>query len=203
MAPTPLSDQVTTTRGRQRRVEKSYGLVLGQLTGNPGPAPGISADRRTGRDRRREKSLRAFFYGNFRPRRRSSRRVADDHRYIFDWHEPHLLYIAVSIVLLSCTDALFTLNLLHIGAVEANLFMDGLISLGVEQFVWTKIGITAVSVLTLVFAAQSSFMGQFRVFRLLQVICAGYLALIFYEIYLCCQILQLDPITLGSLILHF
>lgn len=178
-------------------------LVLGQLTGARGPAPGVVAERRRGDDRRRENSLHAFVYGNFRPRRRASRRAADGHRFIFDWHEPRLLYIALAIVLLSCTDALFTLNLLHIGAEEVNLFMNSMITVGVEQFLWVKIGTTIVSVLALVFAAQRRFMGWFRVIRVLEIACVGYLALIAYEIYLFGKILDLDLLTLGSLIIAF
>jgi len=187
---------------RQRRFAADR-LVLGQLTGSKGPAPGVPTDRRLGTDRRRENSLHAFVYGNFRPRRRASRRAADSHRFVFDWHEPHLLYIALAIVLLSCTDALFTLNLLHIGAVEVNLFMNSMITVGVEQFLWVKIGTTIVSVLALVFAAQRHFMGWFRVIRVLQIACVGYLALIVYEIYLFGEILNLDLLTLGSLIVAF
>ncbi len=198
MGPSYPSDRATTRRDRQRWREKSLGLVRGQLTGSKGPAPGVPADRRVGQDRRRERSLRAFCYGNFRPRRRDSRRADDQHRYIFDWHEPHLLFVALGIVLLSCTDALFTLNLLHLGAVEVNTFMNNMIGVGAEQFVWVKISMTVVSVLTLVFLAQRRFMGRFRVIRLLYGICACYFALIVYEIYLFCRILQLDLFALGS-----
>lgn len=203
MEPTTPPGRARSSRNNERRHDKSHGLVLGQLTGNKGPAPGVPEDRRLEQDRRRENSLHAFLYGNFRPRRRNSRRSADEHQFIFDWHEPHLLYVALSIVLLSCTDALFTLNLLHLGAVEVNLFMNSMITVGVEQFLWVKISTTVASVLALVFAAQRRFMGWFRVVRLLQVICVGYVVLIAYEIYLFSRILDLDPLTLGSQILHF
>lgn len=188
---------------KKPRQEKSHGLVLGQLTGDKGPAPGLLADRREGLNRRREKSIHAFVYGNFRPRRRNSRRASDAHHYLFDWHEPHLLYVALTIVLLSCTDALFTLNLLNIGAIEANLFMNEMITVGAEQFLWVKISTTNVSVLALVFVAQRRFMGWFRVIRLLQLICVGYIILIVYEIYLFSRILDMDPFALISLILYF
>jgi len=194
-------DKAAKRQIRQRRHETSNGLVLGQLTGRSGPAPGLLADRRVIEDRRRARSLRAFLYGNFRPRRRASRRVADDDRFIFDWHEPHLLYVALAIVLLSCADALFTLNLLNIGAVEVNQVMNRLLSIGVEQFLWIKIGTTAISVSALVFAAQRRFMGRFRVRRVLQVICVGYVVLIGYEIFLFSRILGMDPISLAVLML--
>ncbi len=175
--------------------------MLGQLTGRTGPAPGLLTDRRIVKDRRRERSMRAFLYGNFRPRRRASRRVDDVDRFVFDWYEPHLLYVAVAIVLLSCTDALFTLNLLNIGAVEVNQVMNSLLKIGIEQFLWVKISMTVISVLALVFTAQRRFMGRFRVMRLLYVICAGYVALIVYELFLFSRILGMDPMSLAFLIL--
>ena len=202
MAPIDSSDETSVRHISQRHQETSHDLVLGQLTGNKGPAPGLIKDRRAPRNRRSEKSIHAFVYGNFRPRRRNSRRDADSHRFIFDWHEPHLLYTALAIVLLSCTDALFTLNLINIGAVEANAVMNHALTAGVEQFLWIKISITVVSVLTLVFASQRRFMGRFRVIRILQVACVGYIALIAYEIFLAGQILGQDLKTLAATILQ-
>ncbi len=202
MEPTRPTFQTGKSHSNSDKHEMSQGLVLGQLTGDKGPAPGLLEDRR-GADRRRENSIHAFLYGNFRPRRRNSRREADSHRFIFDWHEPHLLYVALTIVLLSCTDALFTLNLLHLGATEVNLFMNDMLTVGVEQFLWVKISTTVVSVLALAFAAQRRFMGWFRVIRVLHLICVGYFFLIAYEIYLFSYILDLSPIELVSLILYF
>ncbi|MDH3977340.1 MAG: hypothetical protein OEU86_02400, partial [Gammaproteobacteria bacterium] len=98
------------------RAASSEDLVVSQLTGSKGPVPGHVSDRRIGEDRRHHRSILGFIYGNFRPRRRLHRRKDDEHFFWFDWHEPKILYIALAIVLLSCTDALFTLNLLKIGA---------------------------------------------------------------------------------------
>jgi len=164
------------------KTNKTIGLVLGQLTGNPGPAPGVPQCRRE-RDRRR-RPVAAFIYGNFRPRRRDARRSNDHHHFLFDWHEPHVLYVALAVLLLSCTDALFTLNLLKLGANEANALMDSILTRGVEAFVAVKIGMTAISVVVLVAAARRKFFGLFRVVRLLQLICLGYLVLIGYEIWM-------------------
>ena len=163
--------------------DQSATLVLGQLTGNKGPAPGIIEDRRRGDDRRLV-GWRAFVYGNFRPRRRQSRRDVDEHQFLFDWHEPRILYLALAILLLSCTDALFTLNLIQVGADEANKVMDSALSHSVERFLAVKIGVTSLSVCVLVVAARRKFFGLFRGVRLLQAVCVGYLAVIWYEIYL-------------------
>jgi hypothetical protein len=144
---------------------------------------GLDDDRRGAADQR-GRPIRSFLYGNFRPRRRAHRRGEDDHRFIFDWHEPRVLYLALSILLLSCVDALFTLNLLHFGAEEANFLMDALLGQSVDQFLMVKIGLTAISLIFLVVSAQRHFMGWCRVERLLQLICIGYFGLIAYEIYL-------------------
>jgi hypothetical protein len=87
-------------------------------------------------------------------------------------------------LLLSCTDALFTLNLLNAGATEANAVMASVLEQGVDRFVAVKIGITAISVIILVTAARRKFFRSFKVEHLLRVFCAGYILVIGYEIYL-------------------
>jgi len=166
-------------------------IALGSLPGeNVAPAD-MRDDRRGVADRRRQ-PIRSFLYGNFRPRRRAHRRGEDDHRFVFDWHEPRVLYLAVSILLLSCTDALFTLNLLTVGAEEANFLMDALLKQSVDRFLMIKISLTAISLVFLVVAAQRHFMGWFRVERILHVVCIGYFCLIAYEIYLFNVIFELS-----------
>jgi len=163
-------------------MEKRRGLVLGQLTGNKGPAPGVVDCRRN--DDRRKRKVTSLIYGNFRPRRRDGRRMHDHHSAIFDWHQPRVLYLGLAVLLLSCTDALFTLNLLKLGATEANAVMDSTLRQGVDSFLAVKISLTAVSVIVLVAVAQRQVFGLFRVIRLLQLVCLGYIALIGYEFWL-------------------
>ena len=154
-------------------------------------------ERRLTRDRRRH-SMTSFLRGNLRPRRRRVRRQSEVGIAYLDWHESRLLYLAISIVLLSCLDALFTLNLLSIGATEANVVMDTVLGRGVPNFLAFKISLTSLGVILLVIAAHRSFFGWFRVIRLLQLICLGYLLLIGYELYMFDSILGLfGPDTLG------
>ncbi|MEE8288442.1 MAG: DUF5658 family protein [Nitrosomonadaceae bacterium] len=162
---------------------QSTNLVLGQLTSNNGPAHGLPAERRHAINRR-DGVWQAFMYGNFRPRRRISRRTADEYRFLFDWHEPRILYLALGVLLLSCTDALFTLNLLNAGASEANAVMASMLDAGVDRFLASKIGITSFSLIILVAAARRKFFRSFSVEHLLQVLCAGYILVICYEVYL-------------------
>jgi len=126
----------------------------------------------------------AFLYGNFHPRRRTSRRTVDQQDFWFDWHEPRVLYLALGIFLLSCTDALFTLNLLNAGAGEANAVMASMLETGIDSFVTAKISITGLSLLVLVVAARRKFVGPFSVEHLLQSIFFGYVLLICYEVYM-------------------
>src|SRR5690606_9242524 len=86
------------------------------------PIAGVG-ERRSGYDRRRT-GIRTFVQGGLTPRRRSGGRRHDDQAWLVDWHEPHLLFLAVAILLLSVTDAFMTLTLLSAGAHEANPIMD-------------------------------------------------------------------------------
>jgi hypothetical protein len=144
---------------------------------------GRAADRRARVDRRRH-SAWSFLYGGVRPRRRQGRRDGDHNRTFPDWHEPRVLYLALGIVLMSCADALFTLNLLAAGGQELNVVMRMLLASDVEHFLWAKIGVTGLSVIPLVIAARRHVLGWLRVERFLQFFCAGYAALMVYEIYL-------------------
>ena len=133
---------------------------------------------------RRAGSWKSIVYGNFRPRRRGSRRLDDAHFIWFDWHEPRILYLALGILLLSCTDALFTLNLINAGADEANPMMASMLEIGIEAFVAAKITVTSLSVIVLVIAARRTFVGPLNVEHVLQTVFTGYLMLICYEIYM-------------------
>ena len=159
----------------------------GPLRERPAEPPAY-LPRPDGRERRwqhrRYHSLWSFLYGGVRPRRRAGRRSTDHELIFLDWHEPRVLYLVLAILLMSCTDALFTLNLLAIGGEELNAVMDALIRTDIETFLYVKIGVTAACVMLLAFAARRHFMGRLPVVRLLQGFCAGYAALIVYEIYL-------------------
>jgi len=161
------------------------------LTGNREAASLVTAERRRNANRRAG-FWGALLYGNFRPRRRSSRREVDTHWYLFDWHEPRVLYLALAVFLLSCTDALFTLNLINAGAAEANAVMARMLEIGMSQFVSVKISMTGFSLIILVIAARRNFIGPFNVEHLLQMFFAGYVLLIGYEIYMFWYVFELS-----------
>jgi hypothetical protein len=170
--------------------DKSAIPVPEQSTSNNVAAPDQTAERRHSTNRR-DGVWWGFLYGNFRPRRRSSRRSADEHHFFFDWHEPRILYLALGVLLLSCTDALFTLNLLNAGATEANAVMASMLDQSVEQFLAVKIGLTSFSLVILVATARRKFFRSFNVEHLLHVFCAGYILLICYEIYMFAFVFEL------------
>lgn len=161
------------------------------LADNSEEASLVTADRRRSVNRRTG-FWGALLYGNFRPRRRSSRREVDAHWYLFDWHEPRVLYLALAVFLLSCTDALFTLNLINAGAAEANAVMARMLEVGMNQFVSVKIGMTGFSLIVLVIAARRNFIGPFNVEHLLQAFLAGYVLLIGYEVYMFWYVFELS-----------
>jgi len=163
-----------------RPVRSAWRDWLNRLSGQSAAVHGAERRRRE----RRNHSAWSFAYGSFRPRRRVGRREGDHDRIFLDWHEPRVLYLALAILLMCCADALFTLNLLAIGAEEMNALMAALITHDVERFLQLKIGVTAASLVLLGVAARRQFLGVIPVFRVLQLFCAGYAALIVWEIWL-------------------
>ena len=141
------------------------------------------ADRRQTADRR-ARGWHAFMYGNFRPRRKLMRRDVDEHLLLLDWYEPRLLYLTLGVMLLSCIDALFTLNLLNHGATEANIVMASALGYGMDWFLACKISLTGFSLVLLVSVVRRRLFRSYSVEHLLQFFFAAYLLVIVYEIYL-------------------
>ncbi len=141
----------------------------------------VLVERRQG-DRRRL-TLRTFLRGGFTPRRRRGRRKADAH-FLVDWHEPHLLFLSVAILLLSMADAFLTLSLLTRGAQEVNPVLRYVLQFHPQLFAGAKMALTGAGVLVLVA------LGRARVFRIIRVssimhwALLGYSALIAYEWFL-------------------
>ncbi len=144
-------------------------------------------ERRGGVERRRH-GLYSFAYGSFRPRRRRGRRAGDEQRIFLDWHEPRVLYLSLAIVLMSCLDALLTLNILSAGGRELNGFMDWLIRNDPLWFIATKILVTGFGVTLLVVGVNRHFLGRLRVIRIMQLFFAAYLLLMSWELYLLGQL---------------
>jgi hypothetical protein len=141
----------------------------------------ITAERRAITDRR-ALSWRTVFFGYMRSRRHNSRRDDDGEAIFLDWHHPWLFFLAVSIMLLSCTDAFLTLLLIERGMVEANPVMAAVLGQGAAAFAVTKVLMTGTSILILVFLAKFHFMNRLRTGLFLTLFFALYSCLVCYEI---------------------
>lgn len=139
-------------------------------------------ERRDVRDRRKF-TFRTIIQGSLTPRRRGGRRD-NEHEGLVDWHEPDLLFLALTIVLLSVMDAFFTLTLLTNGAVEANPILAYVLDYSPGSFAILKMALTGVGVLVLVALARSKVFKVVRVRTILQAFLAAYILLVGYELWL-------------------
>jgi hypothetical protein len=140
------------------------------------------ARERRDRAERRRRRWWSVLYGSFNPRRRApTRRLGDSRFHVLDWHSPHLLAVAIGIVLLSVGDAFMTLALLQGGADEVNPIMAALIYRSVAMFAALKMGMTSAGVILMVFLARYRFMRLLRVEWALYAVLLTYLGLVGYE----------------------
>lgn len=131
---------------------------------------------------RRRLSWRTVLYGFALSRRHAHRRFEDEEVIFLDWHHPWLFFLAVGTMLLSCTDAFLTLQLIEKGMVEANPLMDAAMSKGTGVFVSTKLLMTALGIFVLVFLAKAHFLNRFRTGLFLTVFFSAYACLVCYEL---------------------
>ena len=132
-------------------------------------------------DDRREFSWRTVFFGFVRSRRRDTRRDNEDAPLYTDWHHPWLFFLATGIMLLSCMDAFFTLQLLDRGAIEINPVMAVMIGQGTLAFAATKMLLTGLGILILVFLSQTRMFNLMRTGLVLTVFFSFYACLVCYE----------------------
>lgn len=142
----------------------------------------LTPDRRQQHDRR-VLSWRTFFRGSLTPRRRSHRRDTEPESLV-DWHEPHLLFLAIIILLLSVTDAFLTLTLIGHGAEEANPVMAYLIGQTPGLFALVKMALTGAGIVVLVALARARVFRVVRISNIIHWCMLGYVLLIAYEAWL-------------------
>jgi len=130
---------------------------------------------------RRDLTWRTLIYGYLRSRRRSSRRTSEGEALFSDYHHPWLFFLATGIMMLSCFDAFLTLQLLDRGAIEINPVMAVVIGHGTVTFAVTKMLLTSIGILALVFLARATFMRRIRTGLILTFIFSCYAILVCYE----------------------
>lgn len=137
------------------------------------------------RSDRRHRALWSVVYGSINPRRRRPARRLDDSRFHpLDWHSPHLLAVAIGILLLSAADAFLTSILLVHGADEVNPIMALLVYRNVAVFAALKMAMTGAGIMVMVFLARYRFMRLIRVELVLYAVLLVYAWLIGYEIWM-------------------
>ena len=120
-------------------------------------------------------------FGFFRSRRQATRRATEPEPLYTDWHHPWLFFLATGTMILSCMDAFFTLQLLDRGAMEINPVMALFIDHSTAAFASTKIAMTGLGILALVYLSRPRFMNKFRTGVLLTVCFVLYACLVCYE----------------------
>ncbi len=101
-----------------------------------------------------------------------------------DLYEPRLLIVATLIMLLSVSDAFFTLQLIARGAIELNLFMQLLLVSNTFDFIFYKVLLTALSTLFLVIHHNFLVLGLFKTEKILYALLFAYSALTLWEVFL-------------------
>ena len=130
---------------------------------------------------RRDLSWRTLIFGYLRSRRRTTRRVSEGIPIFTDYHHPWLFFLATGIMMLSCFDAFLTLQLLDRGAIEINPVMAAVIGHSTLMFAVTKMLLTSIGILALVFLARAMFMRRFRTGLILTFFFSSYAILVCYE----------------------
>jgi hypothetical protein len=142
-------------------------------------------DERRFRSDRRRRLWWSVLYGSFNPRRRRPARRLDDPRFHpVDWYSPHLLAVAIGILLLSASDAFLTAILLLHGADEVNPIMALLVYRSVAAFAALKMAMTGASIVVMIALSRYRFMRVIRVELVLYGVLMIYAWLIGYEIWM-------------------
>ena len=138
-------------------------------------------DENRDRSDRREFSWRTVFFGFMRSRRRNTRRSSESEPLYTDWHHPWLFFLATGTMLLSSMDAFFTLQLIDRGAIEMNPVMAVMIGKGTLTFAASKMLLTGLGILLLVFLSRFRMFNLMRTGLLLTVFFGAYACLVCYE----------------------
>ena len=141
----------------------------------------VISNKRAENDRRAV-TWRTLIFGYMRSRRHSHRRLVDAMGVFIDWHHPWLFFLATGTMLLSCADAFLTLQLIDRGMFEVNPLMRLVLDESTLLFTSTKLALTGLGILVLVFLAKSRFMNRFPIGLFLTMFFSFYACLVCYEL---------------------
>jgi hypothetical protein len=122
-----------------------------------------------------------MFFGYTRSRRVAIRRSGETGVVFTDWYHPWLFLLSLGTMLLSCLDAFFTLQLIRLGMIEVNPLMAEAMRHGTGVFVISKLAITGLGILILVFFSRVNFFNLLRTGLFLTIFFCLYCCLICYE----------------------
>ena len=138
---------------------------------NP-PQPGNNPDRRAGQERR-QRHWHGLWTGHLLRRRQHPRRLDEHHLAVVDWHHPQWLLVSLLVLLLSITDAFFTLTLISRGASEINPLMEPLVGGSGHAFAYWKVGLTTLGILILTAVSRLTLVGPVKVGAMLYLVLVG------------------------------
>lgn len=139
------------------------------------------ADRRSPHSRR-SYSCRTLLLSLWQPRRSTSRRRRDRQFPITDVLDSSAVFLALLLVLFSCTDAAFTLTLISKGGSELNPIMNYFLQQGIGPFLTVKLLLTTIPAIILTASSNVIIMGRFRARTALAALVGVYAGVIVYEL---------------------
>lgn len=156
-------------------------------------------ERRKNEDRRSMKGAFRLAAARNSLRRRTGRRAEDQALGFYtDRHDAPLLLVAMSILLFSALDSIFTLQLVARGAQELNPFLRMLMEIDVSLFAWSKMAITALVLVVLVSHANYVVFNKFRIRTLLLYSLGFYVLLVIYQVGLLTLVPPIPDIDIVS-----
>ncbi len=132
---------------------------------------------------RREFTAKTIFKGFITPRRKKARRSNDSYALIDVYGWPQML-ASVILLVLSATDAIFTLIIIGQGGEELNPVMDYFLSLGTSEFMNIKMLIPTICIFFFVSCWNYRFFSLFRMCSFIFFSLAIYAVLVAYELVL-------------------
>lgn len=141
----------------------------------------LPIERRSGLERR-NRTLKAYWFGARFPRRRAGRRAADHYYPIIDWHPPRIFALVLAILLLCVCDGVLTIFLISHGAVEVNPFMALFVPHSLGWFATVKLSLTSLGMVVLVSCSRMKLFRTISGELLLTGAFLAYVVLVFYEL---------------------